>query len=79
MLLATGIATRFSQFNDLLRKIIVKERDLMSTSMWRKMRMDYVRLIDLLRFVDSHINVLTFICIGHNVFLIAFKVFNIFR
>ena len=51
----------------------------MNASMWKKMRMDYVHLIDLLRFIDSHINVLTFICVGHNGFLTAFKIFNIFR
>lgn len=79
MLLATGLATRFSQFNDLLRKMIHKDRDLMSAAMWKKMRMDYVQLIHLLRFIDSHVNVLTFVCIGQDAFLVAFKIFNIFR
>jgi hypothetical protein len=75
MLLATGICTRFNQFNGYFYKII-KSDHLMTQQTWKFMRIQYNMLIDLIRFIDSWITFFVFLCITHNVFVLGVKVFD---
>ncbi|KAG5682212.1 hypothetical protein PVAND_011578 [Polypedilum vanderplanki] len=75
ILFATGITTRLNQFNDLL-EYMMKQKEYYH---WRKMRHDYVKIVNLIRFTDSHIHILSFICIGHNSLQFAFRVFKAFK
>jgi hypothetical protein len=80
ILLATGITTRLNQFNDLLEKLINEQQNhVEAATMWRKMRSHYIRIINLMRRADSHIHLLSFICIGHNSLMFAFRVFKAFK
>lgn len=75
MLLAIGISTRFNQFNDYFLHILEHE-NLMTPHTWKFMRIHYNRLLDLIRFIDHRITFLNFMCISHNVFVLAVKVFD---
>jgi hypothetical protein len=75
MLLATGISTRFNQFNDYFIHILGHE-NLMTRHTWKFMRFHYNRLLDLVCYVDNRISFLTFLCLSHNVFILGVKVFD---
>lgn len=75
MILATGISTRFQQFNDYF-KFILKHENLMTKETWKFMRVHYNKLIDLIRYIDNRINFLIFMSIGHNIFVLGVKVFD---
>lgn len=74
--LAYGIHYRFDQFQQFLVKTVMKNENFMTQEMWRKLRVDFIQLIELVYFVDSWISILTFVSLGHNMFIIVLKVYN---
>jgi hypothetical protein len=79
ILMATCINSRLNQFNDLLERMMHEKGFNKNDTMWRKLRHHYVRLIDLIRFADSHMHILAFVAIGHNSLQFAFQVFTAFK
>lgn len=78
LMLAIGVKFRFNQFN-LRFKIISRDEHLMTDLNFRKMRIHFFKLIDLVYFLDSHISSLVFISLGHNMLVIMVKVFSVLK
>lgn len=51
----------------------------MSAGSWRKLRVDFVQLIELVYSIDSWLSFLILICLGHNMLIIVLKIFNAFQ
>lgn len=74
MLLAVGITTRFNQYNRLFRKTIKSKQK--QVGIWKDLRVHYIQLIELTRFIDSNISGLVFISTGHNMLTLILKLFS---
>lgn len=74
-MLAIGVKFRFNQFN-LRLKAITRDENLMTELNFRKMRIHFFKLIDLVFFVDSQLSSLILVSFGHSMLVIMVKVFS---
>lgn len=79
IILAIGITYRLCQFQNYIEKHLMNHEGLMASPLtWRKLRVDFVQLIELIYFIDSWISLSILITLGHNMLLIVLKIFNAF-
>lgn len=75
LMLALGVKFRFNQFQ-LRFKFISKDENLMDEMSFRKLRIHFFKLIELVHYVDSQISTLILLSLGHNMFVIMVKIFS---
>lgn len=73
-----GITFRFQQLNDYFSHVL-KNDDLMTQATWRDLRVHYFQLIDLVKFIDSHVSLLILVSMGHNMLTLLIKIFSAFK
>ncbi|KAG5679797.1 hypothetical protein PVAND_009335 [Polypedilum vanderplanki] len=78
MLMAIGITTRFNQYIQLFRKIISNDK-IRREIIWRNLRIDYIHLVELTKFIDKHISGLVLISTGHNMLTMILKFYSAFK
>ncbi|XP_070501279.1 gustatory receptor for sugar taste 64a-like [Chironomus tepperi] len=79
MMLSIGITTRFNQYNHLFRKIIQNRHNECKPTIWRDLRTHYIQLLELTKFIDSHISGVVLISASHNMLTVLLKCFFAFR
>jgi hypothetical protein len=75
ILLAIGIKYRFKQVNQRF-KYIVSDETLMTHQNFHTLRIHYYQLIDLVHYIDSLVNTLIFMSLGHNTLVLIIKIFE---
>lgn len=75
LMVAIGVKFRFNQFNQRF-KLVSLDENLMTNLNFRKMRIHFFKLIDLIYLVDDHISNLILISLGHNMLVIIDKIFS---
>ncbi|KAG5679798.1 hypothetical protein PVAND_009336 [Polypedilum vanderplanki] len=75
IVLAIGIKFRFNQFNQYFR-VVSDDVNLMSEDIFRTLRVDYYKLIELVHFIDSKVATLILMSLGHNMLVLIIKIFS---
>ncbi|CAO1403349.1 unnamed protein product [Diamesa serratosioi] len=73
IIISIGLSHRFDQYNKLLERITNQHFE---KAFWETLRMDYVKLCELVQFIDTHTSSLILLSTSHNVFIILLKIFN---
>lgn len=73
LVVSLGISHRFHQFNSLLESITDQYFE---QKFWKSLRMDYVKLCDLVQYMDSHLSVLILVSTSHNLYVLIIVIFN---
>nr|XP_040224945.2 gustatory receptor for sugar taste 64a-like [Anopheles coluzzii] len=73
--LSLGLQRRFVQFNERLERLDGQPQ---SQGVWRALRLDYVRLSELVTFVDERFSKLILFCCANDMFFITVQLFNSF-
>uniref|UniRef100_A0A182PEU2 Gustatory receptor n=1 Tax=Anopheles epiroticus TaxID=199890 RepID=A0A182PEU2_9DIPT len=73
--LSLGLQRRFVQFNERLERLDGQPQP---QAVWRALRLDFVRLTELVTFVDEHFSKLILFCCANDMFFITVQLFNSF-
>ena len=68
-----GLSHRFNQFNRLLESITDQYFD---HKFWESLRMDYVKLCELVQYMDTHLSTLILVTSSHNLYILIVTLFN---
>lgn len=74
--LSLGLQRRFVQFNERLERLDGQPQP---QAVWRALRLDFVRLTELVAFVDGRFSKLILFCCANDMFFITVQLFNSFE
>ncbi|XP_053674445.1 gustatory receptor for sugar taste 64a-like [Anopheles nili] len=73
--LSLGLQRRFVQFNERLERLDGQPQP---QAVWRRLRLDFVRLTELVAYVDARFSKLILLCCANDMFFITVQLFNSF-
>uniref|UniRef100_A0A1B0D991 Gustatory receptor n=1 Tax=Phlebotomus papatasi TaxID=29031 RepID=A0A1B0D991_PHLPP len=77
ILISIGLAKRFEQINK--RLTLVKGKYLPPESYWQQVRHHYVKLCELVEFVEIYVSPLVLVCCASDLYFICYQLLNIFN